>query len=159
MASERDLFANFERMRREIDELFGDVFDRPLAHRRRIGFSPAIDVSYSEDPPRAIVTASLAGIRLEDLDLEVQGRELVITGHRRPAPAEGLVYQQVEIEHGPFRRVISLGADVVVEATQASYEDGILRVELPLRRPEPRLRSVAIEIATRPVTPPDEEES
>ena len=26
--SERDLFANFERMRREMDELFGDVFDR-----------------------------------------------------------------------------------------------------------------------------------
>ena len=29
--SERDLFANFERMRREMDELFGDVFDRGLA--------------------------------------------------------------------------------------------------------------------------------
>jgi hypothetical protein len=28
MPPERDLFANFERMRREIDELFGDVFDR-----------------------------------------------------------------------------------------------------------------------------------
>ncbi len=151
MPSERDLFANFERMRREIDELFGDVFERPLAHRRRAGFSPAVDVSYSEEPPLAIVTASLAGIRIEDLDLEVQGRELVISGHRRPAPAEGLVYQQIEIEHGPFRRVIGLGADVVVEATQASYEDGILRVELPLHRPELRSRSVSIEIASRPL--------
>ena len=28
MSQERDLFANFERMRREIDELFGDVFER-----------------------------------------------------------------------------------------------------------------------------------
>ncbi|MCA1656652.1 MAG: Hsp20/alpha crystallin family protein [Actinobacteria bacterium] len=158
MASERDLFANFERMRREIDELFGDVFDRPLAHRRRVGFSPAVDVSYSEDPPRAIVTAALAGIRLEDLELEVQGRELVICGQRRPGAAEDVVYQQVEIEHGPFRRVIGLGADVVVEATQATYEDGILRVELPLRRPEPRLRSVPIEIATRPVIAPEGEE-
>ena len=26
MSQERDLFANFERMRREMDELFGDVF-------------------------------------------------------------------------------------------------------------------------------------
>ncbi|MEA2298979.1 MAG: hypothetical protein QOF77_1915 [Solirubrobacteraceae bacterium] len=157
MPSERDLFANFERMRREIDELFGDVFERPLAHRRRVGFSPAVDVSYSDDPPRAIVTASLAGIRIEDLDLEVQGRELVICGHRRPAPAEGLVYQQIEIEHGPFRRVIGLGADVVVEETQASYEDGILRVELPLHRPEVRNRSVPIEIGIRPPAPTDPE--
>jgi HSP20 family protein len=156
MPTERDLFANFERMRREIDELFGDVFERPLAHRRRAGFSPAVDVSYSDDPPRAIVTASLAGIRIEDLDLEVQGRELVISGHRRPAQAEGLVYQQIEIEHGPFRRVIALGADVVVEETRASYEDGILRVELPLHRHELRSRSVPIEIGNRPALPPDD---
>jgi HSP20 family protein len=156
MPTERDLFANFERMRREIDELFGDVFERPLAHRRRAGFSPAVDVSYSDDPPRAIVTASLAGIRIEDLDLEVQGRELVISGHRRPAPAEGLVYQQIEIEHGPFRRVIGLGADVVVEQTRASYEDGILRVELPLHRAELRSRSVPIEIGNRLAAPPDD---
>ena len=156
MPSERDLFANFERMRREIDELFGDVFERPLAHRRRAGFSPAVDVSYSDDPPRAIVTASLAGIRIEDLDLEVQGRELVISGHRRPAAAEGLVYKQIEIEHGPFRRVIGLGADVVVEQTRASYDDGILRVELPLHRTELRSRSVPIEIGLRPAAdPPD----
>ena len=34
-----------------------------------------------------------------------EGRELVLAGHRRPADAEGRVYQQLEIEHGPFRRV------------------------------------------------------
>ena len=28
VTSQRDLFANFERMRREMDELFGDVFER-----------------------------------------------------------------------------------------------------------------------------------
>ena len=136
--------------------LCGAVSVRPLPHPRRAGFSPAVDVSYSDDPPRAIVTASLAGIRIEDLDLEVQGRELVISGHRRPAAAEGLVYQQIEIEHGPFRRVIGLGADVVVEQTRASYDDGILRVELPLHRTELRSRSVPIEIGVRPAAdPPD----
>ena len=39
VASSRDLFANFERMRREIDELFGDVFERQTGLRGR-GFSP-----------------------------------------------------------------------------------------------------------------------
>ena len=42
--SERDLFANFERMRREIDELFGDVFERTGFRGR--GFSPSVDVYY-----------------------------------------------------------------------------------------------------------------
>jgi hypothetical protein len=44
---ERDLFANFDRMRREMDELFGDAFDRRLSPRRRGGFSPAVDVYYA----------------------------------------------------------------------------------------------------------------
>ena len=42
--SERDLFANFERMRREMDELFGDVFGTGvLGSRHRGGFSPAVE--------------------------------------------------------------------------------------------------------------------
>jgi HSP20 family protein len=152
MAPDRDLFANFERMRREMDELFGDVFDRTgLAPRRRGGFSPAVDVFYEtppdSSPPFAVVHAELAGIDAEHIGLEIQGRELVIAGHRRPSDAEGRVYQQLEIDHGPFRRVISLGADVVAEEARATYRDGILRIELPLMPAGDRARSVPIEVA------------
>src|SRR6476660_5651954 len=143
---ERDLFANFERMRREMDELFGDVFERALGPRNRGGFSPAVDVFYEGDPPRAVVHAELAGIDPDEIGLESEGRELVIAGHRRPADAEGRVYQQLEIDFGPFRRVIPLGADVVAEEARATYRDGILRVELPLVQAQPRTRRVPIEV-------------
>ena len=142
--SERDLFANFERMRREMDELFGDVLDRGLRPRRRPGFSPAVDVYYLNDPPRAVVKADLAGVNGADLDLEIRGRELVLAGVRRADEADGRVYQQLEIEHGPFRRVVSLGADVDADAASAAYEDGMLIVELPLAPPA-RPQSVRIE--------------
>jgi HSP20 family protein len=148
MPGERDLFANFERMRREMDELFGDVFDRTgLAPAKRGGFSPKVDVFYEGDPPRAVVQAELAGIDPDELTLEIEGRELVIAGHRRPDDAEGRLYQQLEIDFGPFRRVIPLGAEVVPSAARARYTDGILRIDLPLARPESRSRSVPIEIA------------
>jgi HSP20 family protein len=143
MASERDLFANFERMRREMDELFGDVLDRGLSPRRRGGFSPAVDVFYTSDPPRAIVRADLAGIDLSGVSLEIRGRELILSGHREPEVGEDRVYQQLEIEHGPFRRVVALGADVDADAADARYEDGVLTVELPLTRPA-HARSVPI---------------
>jgi HSP20 family protein len=147
MPPERDLFANFERMRREMDELFGDVFDRTgLAPRKRGGFSPAVDVFYEGDPPRAVVQAELAGIDPDELTLEIEGRELVLAGHRRPADAEKRVYQQLEIDFGPFRRVIQLGADVVADDARATYRDGMLRIELPLVRAESRTRSVPIEV-------------
>lgn len=148
MPAERDLFANFERMRREMDELFGDVFDRTgLAPRRRGGFSPAVDVFYEGEPPRAVVLAELAGIDPDELTLEIEGRELVIAGHRRPNDSERRLYQQLEIDFGPFRRVIPLGAEVVPNQARATYTDGLLRIDLPLARPETRSRSVPIEIA------------
>ena len=144
MPQERDLFANFERMRREMDELFGDVLDRGMSPRRRGGFSPAVDVYYSSDPPRAVVRADLAGIDPNEVSLEIRGRELVLSGHRDPEAGEDRVYQQLEIEHGPFRRVVALGADVDQDAATAAYEDGMLIVELPLAPPS-RPTTVRIE--------------
>ena len=135
MANQRDLLVNFERMWREMDELLGDPFAKKRSRlaRAATGFSPRVDVYYcGTDEPKAIVKVELAGVDIDSVSLEVSGRELVISGERAVAETEGRVYQQVEIEAGPFRRTVELGADVVSERARASYEDGILRVELPL---------------------------
>ena len=128
--SSRDLFSNFERMRREVDELF--------AARRQGAFAPAVDVFYVADPPRAIVHAELPGIDPDAVTLEIRGRELLLSGHRPPPRGERRLYQQVEIVHGDFHRVVPLGADVVADEARANYRDGVLEVTLPLVRPEKR---------------------
>lgn len=151
---ERDLFANFERMRREVDELFGDVFERTGLSRRRGGFSPAVDVAFTSEPPRVIVTAELAGIELSELQLEIQGRNLILAGRRGPAKVQSDVYQQVEIERGLFRRVIELGREVVAEEARARYEDGMLRVEVPLAAPSPEARARVVPIESPSENPP-----
>src|SRR3954466_11445310 len=110
MASERDLFANFERMRREIDELFGDVFERSGIGQRRT-FTPEVDVYYCGKPARAIVKVAIAGIDPDDVTLEIRGRTLVIAGQRRAQEAEGRLYQKIEIAHVAFKRAIELNAD------------------------------------------------
>ena len=128
-----------------MDELFGDVLERTGLTRRRLGFMPAVDVAYTADPPRAIVTAELAGVDMDSLDIEIQGRKLLLSGRRESPAVEGDVYQQVEIERGSFRRVIELGADVRADEAKARYEEGMLRIELPLVRSELVSRSVPIE--------------
>jgi HSP20 family protein len=147
MPRDRDPFAQFDRMRREMDELFGEALDRRLTHRRG-GFSPAVDVYYTSEPPRAWVRADLAGIDPDEVQLEIRGRELVLSGRRRLAAGEQRAYQQLEIEHGPFRRVIALGVDVDQDAASATYEDGMLCVELPLAGPG-RARSVPVQPVRR----------
>src|SRR3954469_7684282 len=120
-------------MRREMDELFGDVFDRGLGPRRRGGFVPAVDVYYVGNPPRAVVRADLAGIDPAPLGLGIRGGELILAGQRlAPAAGQERLYQQLEIEHGPFRRVVALGADVDADNARATYEDGMLVVQLPI---------------------------
>lgn len=147
MSRQRDLLVNFERMWREMDELIGDPFgSRPArALRAERGFSPHVDVYYCGDEPRAVVKVELAGIDIASVSLEVAGRELVISGERAMQETDGRVYQQIEIEAGPFRRRVELGTDVDAERARATYEDGILRIELPLRRPSQVSRRVPIE--------------
>lgn len=154
MPRDRDLLVNFERMWREMDEMVDASRARafPRRSRAQAAFTPRVDVYYcgqagagGDDAPRAVVKVELAGVDADSVGLEVAGRELVITGERPVQDTQGRVYQQLEIEAGQFRRVVQLGTDVVAERARATYEDGILRVELPLRQAGEATHTVRIE--------------
>lgn len=112
--------------------------------RRSRGFSPNVDVYYSGDPQMAVVEVDLSGVRLEEVAIEISGRQLAIAGERPMRETEGRVFQQIEIPSGPFRRIVELQVDIDAERAQATYEDGVLRIELPLRDPTETTRRVPI---------------
>lgn len=151
MTQQRDPFADFARMRREMDELLGDFWDQAGYRTRRTqaaAFVPRLDVYYCGEgrPEKAVVKVELPGVSVEAVNLEVQGRTLVISGERPVRETEGRTYQQVELPSGPFRRVVELSVDVAADQAQATYDDGILRIELPIRL-EQAARQVPIERA------------
>lgn len=144
--SERDLFANFARMRREMDEMLGGTWGRTsYISRRASGFSPNVDVYYCGNPQRAVVKCDLAGVDPATVGIEVGGRQLKIVGERAVQETEGRVYQQVEIPTGPFRHIVELQVDVDPDRAEASYEDGILRIVLPLRDDAQLTRRVPVD--------------
>ena len=142
----RDPFSNFDRMRREMDELFGDMLERSGLARPRLAFAPAVDVFYEDGPPpRAVVVADLAGVDKRGVSIEIDGRQLVLGGQRDSSDSAGRLYQQLEIPTGEFRRTVELGADVIADKAKATCEDGMLRIELPLATGTTQRRSVPIE--------------
>lgn len=125
-------------------DLYVDWSRTRYVTRRETGFSPNVDVYYCGEPQRAIVKVDLAGVELSQVGIEVSGRHLAIAGERHVQETEGRVYQQVEIPSGQFRRVVEFQVEVDAEGASATYEDGILRIELPLRDPSETTRRVPI---------------
>src|SRR4051794_41457996 len=118
-------------MRREIDELFGDVFGRS-ALVRQSGFVPHIDVAYMGDPPTSVVIqAELAGVDPGRVALEIRGRRLILAGERRGSDATRCFYPPGEIEHGPLTRASAPRPDVDPGPAPATYYNGIPRGEAP----------------------------
>ncbi len=81
------------------------------------------------------VAVDLAGMRREDIDVQVREGRLVMRGQRplpRPdLPGEQLRMHHMEIEHGAFCRELDLPGDVASQEIAAHYKDGILWIDLP----------------------------
>jgi HSP20 family protein len=148
VSNTRDPFADFARMRREMDELLGDFWEHAgyRSPRQAAVFVPRVDVYYcgEQAPKKAVVKVELPGVDIDAVNLEIRGRSLIVSGERPVRETEGRTYQQVELTSGPFKRVVELSVEVVAEEAQATYDDGILRVELPVRAPQ-GARQVPIE--------------
>ncbi len=99
-------------------------------------WEPSINICESEKAYH--VAVDLAGMRREDIDVQVQGGRLTIRGQRSaPRPdREGarLRVHHMEIEHGSFCRELDLPGDVNTQQITARYKDGILWVDLPKRQ-------------------------
>lgn len=121
-----------DRIQRRVDELFESVLaGREYAGREPGGgWQPAVDVL--ETAEAFLVRAELPGMRRENLDLEVHGRRLTLSGRRDPADDRHR-YQRMERAYGPFRRSFELAGDVDAERIAAVYRRGVLEVTIPKR--------------------------
>ena len=100
----------------------------------RRAFQPQGDCYRTDDPPTLHLLLELPGVDPAAVRIVAVGTTLVVSGVReRPHPTAAR-YHQVEIEYGPFERRIELGEDVDAETAVATYEAGMLRLEVPLTR-------------------------
>ncbi|MCC6321458.1 MAG: Hsp20/alpha crystallin family protein [Phycisphaerales bacterium] len=121
---------------RELDRMVSTFFEAsPFAcasgaarNVARTGFPP---INIWEDEHAFSVEAELPGFRLAELNIQLVGNELTISGTREIAePTEGRVHRR-ERASGCFTRTLRLGADIDAEKVHASLDSGVLTVTLP----------------------------
>jgi len=118
----------------EIQDLFADLWEVPRFSGLRRGFRPQCDCYRTDDPPALHLVLEVPGVDLGDIHVETAEHTLVVSGRRERPHPEGARWQQVEIEYGPFERRIELPEGVDAGAVTATYEAGMLRLEVPLTR-------------------------
>ncbi len=98
----------------------------------------AADVSDTDST--IVVELELPGMTKENLSVDVQNQRLIVSGEKRTSATrrDGAAVI-TERAYGRFQRVIPLPCAVAVEASKASYVDGVLTVKLPRQEtPSPR---------------------
>src|SRR5205085_11663914 len=99
---------NIDELQSEIQELFADLWQVPRFSGLRPGFRPQVDCYRTDEPRELTLLVELPGVDPEALELVVADGMLTVSGVRERPLSTGLVYQQMEIEYGPFRRQVQL---------------------------------------------------
>jgi HSP20 family protein len=133
-----------DKLQEEIEELFADLWQVPRFSGLRHGFRPNLDCFHTSDPHALTVVVELPGVAPETVQVVVGERLIAIAGERRRPKVPGRVYQQMEIEYGPFERQVRLVEDVDPERARARFEQGVLTIELPVVDQAPTSGRVAI---------------
>lgn len=101
-----------------------------------------------EDTQRVVVRLEAPGLDKADFDVQVQGDTLIVRGEKRfereHTEGDGR-WRVLQCAYGSFERTMPLPAAVRGEEAQASYRNGVLRVELPKASPQaPRSVKVTV---------------
>jgi HSP20 family protein len=138
-----DPFREVVSMQNRLNSLFRDLNDgeSPLTNA---SFVPAVDIY--EDANKVVLKLEVPGIEEKDLDIRVENNTLTVKGERkfeRDEKEEN--FHRIERRYGSFFRAFTLPTTVNTEGVQASYNSGILKLELA-KKPEAQPKQIKINL-------------
>jgi HSP20 family protein len=123
----RDLFSVSQAM----DRFFDDDY-RPFRWLSGGPDGPALPLDVTTDTDTLTIEAALPGIKPEDVDITIENGTVTITGKTASErKAEEGSYVLQEIRRGNFSRTVALPSGLEPDKATATFEDGILRLEIP----------------------------
>lgn len=138
----RDLFAEFDRLQREVTSAFEAS---PAIRGLGRGGYPALNVGTS--PSAVDIYAFAPGLDPASIEVNLDRGVLTLAGERKNALPAADAKTTVHMEErfaGRFRRVVSLPEDSEPESVRAAYTDGVLHVTVK-RREATQPRRIAVQ--------------
>ena len=117
----------------DIDRWFEDWAGRPLSRRlpfKEMEWAPSMEMFDKED--KFVVRAELPGMKEEDVDVCVSDNILTVKGEKKSSSEiKEEDYHFSEMSYGSFSRSITLPSTVNTEKITASFDNGVLEIDLP----------------------------
>jgi len=123
-----DPFREVAALQNRVNSLFREMndSDSPLT---TASFVPAVDIY--EDPQKVVLKLEVPGIEEKDLDVRVENNTLTVKGERKFEKEEKEEnFHRIERRYGSFYRAFTLPSTVDTEHIGASYNAGVLKLEL-----------------------------
>jgi len=125
-----DPFREMITLREAMDRLFEESFVRPTI--APLGREGTLAVDVLETDSNFVVTASVPGLKPEDLNVSVVGDTVTISGKvKEEVKEEDARYIYRERRFGSFNRTLTLPAPLNPDKAEAVIENGILTLTLP----------------------------
>ena len=99
-----------------------------------------------EDEQRLVVRLEVPGMEKDEFDIEVLDDALVVSGEKRfeRERTEGR-YRMLQCAYGNFRRVVPLPVQVLADHSKATYERGVLKIELTkAKQGKPKVQTIKV---------------
>jgi HSP20 family protein len=116
-----------ERLRRMLDQTFGS-FGLPGLMTEAVGWSPPVDIEEQDDA--YVIEAELPGVQKDDVNIELQSNELMVTGEIKERERQGILRKRTR-RIGRFEYRVRLPEQVDSDNVEAKLNDGVLTVRVP----------------------------
>ena len=134
LAKNENMFDRLFDFRRNFDDLFSDIVAGRAQGRGVMVAVPPIEIWVDPNEKKYHVSMALAGVRPEEVQLNLQGNTLTVSGeHKEDNTREDANYLQREFSYGEFERLIELPEVVDTKALTAQYNNGLLEITAPLK--------------------------
>jgi len=138
-----DPFREVAALQNRVNSLFRD-FNEGESSLTTASFVPAVDIY--EDDNKVVLKLEVPGIEEKDLDVSVENNTLTVKGERKFAKEEKEEnFHRIERRYGSFYRAFTLPTTVDAEHVEASYNAGVLKLELK-KKPEAQPRQIKVNV-------------